>query len=230
MRMLHDLKKLAILVFAASVIILFFVFDLKKYMSLDALQATRETLERFYATHRFTTVAAFMALYILQSALALPGPLVMSIAAGAVFGVVMGTIYCLIAATVGASLAFLGSRYLFRDAVQKKFGVRLEKVNVELEKEGLRHLLFLRLVPLFPFTLINIAAGLSRMPLRTFLMGTAIGILPPSFVFCNAGASIVSIDTVREILSPRMLGSLVLLGFFALMPVIYGKLRKQNGK
>lgn len=171
-----------------------------------------------------------MALYILQSALALPGPLVMSIAAGAVFGVVMGSIYCLVAATVGASLAFLGTRYLFRDAVRKKFEAQLEKVNLELEKEGLRHLLFLRLLPLFPFTLINIAAGLTSMPLRTFLIGTAIGILPPTFVFCNAGASLVSIENVHEILSLRILGSFVLLGFFALAPVVYRKVKKRDGK
>jgi uncharacterized membrane protein YdjX (TVP38/TMEM64 family) len=116
-------------------------------------------------------------------------------------------------------------RYLLRDVVLNKFGSRLDKINLELETRGLNYLLFLRLMPLFPFFLINIAAGLTRMPLRTFLVGTFFGILPGGFVYVNAGASLATIDSTSDVASPRVLGSFVLLGLFALIPVLYSKFK-----
>jgi uncharacterized membrane protein YdjX (TVP38/TMEM64 family) len=155
-----------------------------------------------------------------QTVLSLPGAGVLSLAAGAVFGAVMGTVYVNIGATIGATLAFLVARYLFHDALQNKFGARLEKINRELENAGLNYLIFLRLVPVFPFFLINLGAGLTNMPLRTFFLGTVVGIIPPSFVFCNAGASLATITSISEVASRRVLGRL-LFGLFALVPVIY---------
>ncbi|MRR34123.1 TVP38/TMEM64 family protein, partial [bacterium] len=125
--------------------------------------------------------------------------------------------------------SFLVARYLFRDTIQGKFGARLAGMNRELEHAGLSYLLFLRLVPIFPFFLINLAAGLTRMPLRTFFIGTMLGIIPGGFVYCNAGASLASINSVGEILSLRVLGSFALLGLFALLPVLYGKFRREQG-
>jgi uncharacterized membrane protein YdjX (TVP38/TMEM64 family) len=137
----------------------------------------------------------------------------------------MGTVYANIAATIGATLAFLVTRYLLHDTVMRKFGNRLEKLNKELETRGLNYLLFLRLVPIFPFFLINLAAGLTRLPLRTFVIGTMLGIIPGGFVYCNAGASLATVTTLGEVATPRVLGSFALLGLFALVPVIYGKIR-----
>jgi uncharacterized membrane protein YdjX (TVP38/TMEM64 family) len=142
----------------------------------------------------------------------------------------MGTVYANIAATIGATLAFLATRYLLHDAVTRKFGVRLEKLNRELEARGLNYLLFLRLVPLFPFFLINLAAGLTRLPLRTFVIGTMVGIIPGGFVYCNAGASLSTITSLREIASPRVLGSFALLGLFALLPVICEKIKGNRNR
>ena len=218
------------LVIAASVVMLialFFVFDLGKYLTLESLKANRDALTTFYQKNRIVMAAAFITVYIIQTALSLPGAAVLSLAAGAVFGAVMGTLYVNIGATVGATLAFLVARYLFHDVIQNKFGSRLEKINKELESRGFNYLLFLRLVPVFPFFLINLGAGLTKMPLRTYFLGTIVGIIPGSFVFCNAGASLATITSMSEVASPRVLGSFALLGMFALVPVLYQKFKRR---
>jgi uncharacterized membrane protein YdjX (TVP38/TMEM64 family) len=218
-------KKVLILLLATIFIGLFFWFDLGRYLTLESLKQNRNYLTSLYRDHPIATVAVFMAIYIIQTALALPGAAILSLAAGAVFGALMGTVYANIGATIGATLSFLVARYLFHDTIQGKFGPRLVKINKELDNAGFNYLLFLRLVPLFPFFLINLAAGLTRIPLRTFFFGTMLGIIPGGFVFCNAGASLASINSVGEIVSPRVLGSFALLGLFALIPVIYGKIK-----
>jgi len=221
-------KKILILLLAAIFIGLFFWFDLGRYLTLESLKQNRDYLVNLYRDHRLLTAAIFMVIYITQTALALPGAAILSLAAGAVFGALMGTVYANIGATIGATLSFLVARYLFRDTIQNKFGPRLEKINQELDHAGFNYLLFLRLVPLFPFFLINLAAGLTKIPLRTFFFGTMLGIIPGGFVYCNAGASLASIDSVGEIVSLRVLGSFALLGLFALAPVLYGKIRSMR--
>jgi len=223
-----NLKKILLLLTALLAVLLFFYFDLGRFLTLAALKANRQWLSDYYAAHRLVTICGFMALYILQTALSLPGAAILSLAAGAVFGSVMGTLYAVIAATIGATAAFLVTRYLLRDVVLGRFGSQLEGMNRELEARGLNYLLFLRLVPLFPFFLINLAAGLTRLPLRTFVVGTFIGIIPGGFVFVNAGASLAGINSLRDVASPRVLGSFALLGLFALIPVIYQKLRHKE--
>jgi len=223
-------KKVLIFGIIALLVVLFFYFDLGQFLTLASLKANRDLLAAFYAEHRLATVLLFMAIFILQTALSLPGAAILSLAAGAIFGAIMGTVYSNLAATIGATLAFLATRFLLHDLVQRKFGDRLNKLNHELETRGLNYLLFLRLVPIFPFFLINLAAGLTRLPLRTFIIGTMIGIIPGGFVYCNAGASLATISTLREVASPRVLGSFALLGLFALMPVIYSKIKGSRGR
>jgi uncharacterized membrane protein YdjX (TVP38/TMEM64 family) len=208
---------------------LFFSLDLHHFLTLTALKTNRRMLLDYYASHKLFTVAAFMLIYIAQTALSLPGATILSLAAGAIFGSVMGTIYANIAATIGATLAFLVTRYLLRDVVLNRMGNRLEGLNRELELRGFNYLLFLRLVPLFPFFLINLAAGLTRLPLRTFFIGTMLGIIPGGFVYVNAGASLATIDSLSGIASPRVLGSFTLLGIFALIPVLYSKFKWAKG-
>lgn len=218
-------KKIALALFAIIAIILFLYFDLGRFLTLAALKANRQSLLDYYADHELIMVAGFMAIYILTTALSLPGAAILSLAAGAIFGSIMGTLYASIAATIGATLAFLITRYLLRDAVLNNFGNKLEGMNRELESRGFSYLLFLRLVPVFPFFLINLAAGLTRLPLRTFFLATMIGIIPAGFVFVNAGASLATIDSLSGIASPRVLGSFALLGLFALIPVLNNKFR-----
>lgn len=223
-----NLKKILVLVAAFCAIALFFYLDLGRFLNLEALKANRQSLLAYYQSHKLPTVAAFMAIYILQTALSLPGAAILSLAAGAIFGSALGTVYAVSAATIGATLAFLVTRYLLRDAIIRRFGANLEGVNRELEARGFNYLLFLRLVPLFPFFLVNLAAGLTRLPLRVFVPGTLIGIIPGGFVFVNAGASLAAIDSMRDVASPRVLGSFALLGLFALFPVIYGKVKQRK--
>jgi uncharacterized membrane protein YdjX (TVP38/TMEM64 family) len=109
-----------------------------------------------------------------------------------------------------------------------RFGQKLAGLDRELEERGLNYLLFLRLVPVFPFFLINLAAGLTRLPLRTFVIGTMVGIIPGGFVYCNAGASLATVTSLVEIVSPRVLGAFALLGLFALVPAILGKFRAKR--
>lgn len=223
-----NLKKILLLVALSFAVALFFYLDLGRFLTLETLKANRQSLMQYYESHKLATVTGFMAIYVLQTALSLPGAAIFSLAAGALFGSLLGTVYAVIAATIGAALAFLVTRYLLRDAIIKRFGAGLEALNRELETRGLSYLLFLRLVPLFPFFLINLAAGLTRLPLRVFVLGTAIGIVPGGFVFVNAGASLATIDSLRDVASPRVLGSFVLLGLFALVPVIYGKVKQKK--
>jgi uncharacterized membrane protein YdjX (TVP38/TMEM64 family) len=221
-------NKIIIAAIGILVVALFFILDLGRFLSLEALKANRQALLDFQVSHPVATVAAFMAVYIIQTALSLPGATVLSLAAGAIFGSIMGTLWAVIAATLGATLACIVTRYLLRDAVLAKFGPRLEGLNRELETRGLNYLLFLRLVPLFPFFLINLAAGLTRLPLRTFTLGTLIGIIPGGFVYVNAGASLATIDSLAGIASPRVLGAFALLGLFSLVPVVYGKWKNRK--
>ncbi|MBV5319101.1 MAG: TVP38/TMEM64 family protein [Desulfobulbaceae bacterium] len=223
-----NLKKIILLVLAAGAIALFFYYDLGRFLSLTALKANHQALVEYHAAHKVTMVAGFMLLYIVQTALSLPGAAILSLAAGAIFGAIMGTVYANIAATIGATLAFLVTRYLLRDVIQGKFGGKLEGINRELETGGFNYLLFLRLVPVFPFFLINLAAGLTRLPLRTFFLATMLGIIPGGFVYVNAGASLATIDSLAGIASPRVLGSFALLGLFALVPVLYTKYKTRS--
>lgn len=221
-------KKIVLILCGLTAIAIFFWLDLGRFLTLESLKSNRQTLLDFHARHQVAMVAAFMAVYIIQTGLALPGATILSLAAGAIFGPVMGTTYAVISASIGATLAFLFTRYLLRDMVLKRFGSKLEGMNRELDERGLNYLLFLRLVPLFPFFLINLASGLTRLPLRTFILGTFFGIMPGTFVYTNAGASLASISSASDIASPRVLGSFALLGLFALIPVLYNKLKGRN--
>jgi len=221
-------KKLALALTGSAAVALFFYFDLQRFLTLAALKANRQSLLDYYAAHKLLMVSGFMAVYIIQTALSLPGAAILSLAAGAIFGAYLGTVYAIIAATLGATLAFLVTRFLLREIVLNKFGSRLEAMNRELEERGFSYLLFLRLVPLFPFFLINLAAGLTRLPLRTFFFGTLFGIIPGGFVYVNAGASLATIDSLSGIASPRVLGSFALLGLFALLPALYNRFKGQQ--
>jgi uncharacterized membrane protein YdjX (TVP38/TMEM64 family) len=218
--------RLWIIAAIAALVVLFLHFDLGKYFTLSSLKANHAMLVQFYEQHKLVTVIIFIIIYIVQSALFLPGAAVLTLAAGSLFGAFLGTIYVNIGATMGAVVAFLVARYLLHDMIQKRFGLRLKKINNELETKGFHYLLFLRFVPIFPFFLINFGASLTGMPLRTFILATMVGMVPASFVYCNAGASLATITSLNEVASPRVIGAFALLGIFALMPVIYQKIKK----
>lgn len=220
-------KLVIVLIFAAA-LAAFFLFDLKQYVTLESLKAHRDDLLHYTQQHFARAVAIFSALYLLQTTFSLPGGAILTLTGGFLFGSFLGTLIVIIPATLGATLAFLGARYLLRDWVERRFGNRLRTIQEGFAKDAFSYLLTLRLIPVFPFFLVNLLSGLSRIRLGTYVLATALGIIPGSFVFANAGRQLGSINSVSEIASPSVLGALCLLGLFAVAPVLYRKLKLRN--
>ncbi len=220
--------KLAVALIFAAALAAFFYFDLKQYVTLESLKAHRDDLLRYTQEHFAMAVTIFSALYLLQTTFSLPGGAVLTLTGGFLFGSFLGTLIVLVPATLGATLAFLGARYLLRDWVERTFGDRLKTIQEGFAKDAFSYLLTLRLIPIFPFFLVNLLSGLSRIRLGTYVLATAVGIIPGSFVFANAGRQLGSINSIGEIASPSVLGALCLLGLFAVAPVLYRKLKLRN--
>jgi len=221
-------RKGALVLLIALIVGSFLYFDLGRYLTLEGLKANRLRLDEWRAARAYLSAAAFVAVYIIQTAFSLPGAAVLSLASGAIFGVLLGTLYVVTGATAGAVLGFLVSRTLLRDWVVEKFGRRMEGIDRGLRENGFSYLLFLRLGPAFPVFLVNLACGVTGLPLRTYAAGTLLGIIPGSLVFVNAGASLAAIDSVSQVAGPRVLGSFALLGLFALLPAILKAIRKRR--
>ncbi len=221
-------RKILLLLVFAAVVAAFYFLDLGKFLTLESLKANRAWLTDLRMAHSVLFAVVFVLIYIVQTAFSLPGAAILSLAAGAIFGVLQGTLFVVSGATVGAILAFLVSRTLLRDGVVRKFGGRMEGIDRGLRENGLSYLLFLRLVPAFPFFLVNLACGVTGLPLRTYALGTLFGIMPGSLVFVNAGASLAAIERVGQVASPRVLGSFALLGLFALLPTIINAVKRRR--
>lgn len=218
-------KKILVLVMFAFVVVGFFYFDLKNYLSLDALKANRDSLLAFTDAHYSAGVALFIISYAGITGASLPGAVILTLTGGFLFGSVLGTIYVNVGATTGATLAFLAARYLLRDWVESRFGNRLGAIQEGFRKNAFSYLMTLRLIPLFPFFLVNLVSGLSRVSVGTHIGATALGIIPGSFVYAYAGRQLGTINSLSEIVSPRVLVAFTLLGLLALAPVAYRKLR-----
>jgi uncharacterized membrane protein YdjX (TVP38/TMEM64 family) len=200
-----------------ALIVLFFVFDLQQYLTLDHIKSQQEVLDTVYQDHTATTIAVYMLIYIAVTALSLPGAAVMTLAGGGFFGLLPGTIVVSFASTIGATLAFLVSRFLLRDWVQAKFGNKLQAINDGIEKEGAFYLFTLRLVPVFPFFIINLVMGLTPIKTIQFYLVSQIGMLAGTLVYVNAGTQLSKIDSPSGILSPELLISFILLGIFPIV-------------
>lgn len=210
------IKKWLLIGGIVAVIGLIIAFDGHTYLTLENLKAQQSAIADFYAANTFLTIAAYMGIYILVTALSLPGAAILTLAGGAFFGLFAGTVVVSFASTIGASCAFLVARYLFRDSFQEKFGEKLKTINEGVEREGAFYLFSLRLIPAFPFFLINILMGMTPIKLSTFFLVSQLGMLPGTFVFVNAGTQLAQIDSLQGILSPGLIGSFVLLGVFPL--------------
>lgn len=195
----------------------FFVFDLGQYLTLDYLKAQRESFLDFYAQHHAATLAVYFAIYVAVTALSLPGATVMTLAGGAVFGLATGFVVISFASSIGATLAFLVSRFVFRDTVQNRFKDKLSTINAGIEREGAFYLFTLRLIPLFPFFVINLVMGLTPMKAWRFYLVSQLGMLPGTIVYVNAGSQLGALDSLSGILSPGLILSFALLGIFPLL-------------
>jgi len=195
-------------------IVAFGYFDLGQFFSLDYIKASQEKFQTLYHSHPAPVIAAYMGIYIIVTALSLPGAVVMTLAGGALFGLVFGTLAVSFASTIGATLACFVSRFLLREWVQNKFGDKLKTIHAGIEKEGAFYLFSLRLVPIFPFFVINLVMGLTRMRLWTFFWVSQLGMLAGTVVYVNAGRQLAQIDSLSGILSPGVLASFAVLGLF----------------
>jgi dihydrolipoamide dehydrogenase len=209
-------KIMTVLVIVAIVAV-FFAFDLKQYLTFEYLKSSQQTFQSYYTGHKLFTIGLYMAVYILVTALSLPGATVMTLAGGAFFGLWLGVIIVSFASSIGATLAFLVARFLLKDYVQKKFGDRLKAINEGIEKDGAFYLFTLRLVPIFPFFVINLVMGLTPIRTGIFYIVSQIGMLAGTVVYVNAGTQLAQIDSLSGILSPGLIFSFVLLGIFPLI-------------
>ena len=199
-----------------SIIILFIVLDLDRFVSLSYIKASQEKFQLLATEHPIIVIASYMTAYILITSLSLPGAAVMTLLGGALFGLWIGTLVVSFASTTGATLACFVSRFLLRDWVQKKLGDKIVTVNEGVEREGVFYLFTLRLIPIFPFWAINLVMGLTRMPLRTFYWVSQIGMLAGTLVYVNAGKELAKITSLSDILSPSLILSFALLGILPL--------------
>jgi uncharacterized membrane protein YdjX (TVP38/TMEM64 family) len=218
-----NLGKIFLAVGIVLAIGVFFYFDLGRFLSLDALKDNRDNLLAFTEANFPASVGIFILVYAIVTGLSLPGAVILTLAGGFLFGAVFATVFVNIGATTGATLAFLTARYLLRDTVEQKFGKSLGPFQEGFTNNAFSYLLTLRLIPLFPFFVVNLVSGLTRVSAGTYIAATAIGIIPGSFVYAYAGRQLGTINSLKEIASPNVIGAFVLLGLLALVPVLYKK-------
>ena len=207
-------KKIALLGVIVAAIFSFFYFDLNSYLTLQGMKDSLDTFQSQIAQNPVLSIGVFFAIYVAVTALSLPGAAILTLAAGALFGLVQGLVIVSFASSVGATLAFLVSRFILRDTVRNKFKEKLQKIDEGVEKQGAFYLFTLRLVPVFPFFLINLLMGLTSLKTRTFYWVSQVGMLAGTAVYVNAGTQLAQIDSLSGIVSPGLIFSFVLLGIF----------------
>ena len=215
------MKKIIILGLVVTVIALFQIFDLGQFLTLEYIKSQQAAMQEFYQQNTLLTIAGFFTAYVLVTGASLPGAAIMTLAGGALFGLGLGVVIISFASSIGATLAFLVSRFLFRDTIQNKFGSNLTTINQGIEKDGAFYLFALRLVPAFPFFVINLVMGLTRLKTWTFYWVSQLGMFAGTIVFVNAGTQLAQIDSLSGILSPSLILSFVLL---AILPFIGRKI------
>ena len=211
------MKKIALIGLVALGVSAFFMFDLNQLLTLENIKASQAQFEQWRNTSPIFVSLAFLIIYTIVTALSMPGAAIMTLAAGALFGIIWGTIIVSFASTFGATLAFLASRYLFRDFIQQRFGNQLQSINNGIQRDGNFYLFTLRLVPVFPFFLINLLMGLTLIPAKSFYWVSQVGMLVGTIIYVNAGTQLSQIENLNSILSGQLLLSFALLGIFPLL-------------
>ena len=206
------LKKIVILAALAALVAAYFIFDLGQYLTLDGIKALAGDVAAFQQRNPLAVIAGFFIAYVLVTAASIPGAAILTLAAGALFGVVGGTVLVSFASTAGATLAFLSSRYVLRDSIEARFGERLKAINAGLERDGPFYLFSLRMIPVFPFFVVNLVMGLTRIRTWTYAWVSQLGMLLGTIVYVNAGTQLAQIDSLSGIASPGVLASFALLG------------------
>jgi uncharacterized membrane protein YdjX (TVP38/TMEM64 family) len=206
---------LALLILAA--IVVFVAFDLGRFLTLDSLKQARGTLAAWQGNEPWLTAAGYFSLYVAMAALSLPGAAIMTVAGGTLFGLAEGTVLVSFASSLGAVLAFASARFVLRDSVQRRVGGRLTAVNEGMARDGIFYLFTMRLVPVFPFFVVNLLMGLTSIRPRTFYWVSQLGMLPATAVLVYAGTQLARIQHLADVASPRLLLAFALLGMFPLI-------------
>jgi dihydrolipoamide dehydrogenase len=221
--------QLGLFILLATAVACFFIFDFQHYLSLDSLKLNLNQLIQFRQENPIISMGIFLAIYVFSTALSLPGATVLTLAGGALFGLVTGFILVSFASTIGATCAFLASRYLLHDAIQSKFKEKLARINQGVEKEGAFFLFTLRLVPVFPFFLVNLVMGLTPIKTLTFFFVSQLGMIPGTFAYVNAGTALAQIESLKGILSFNLILSFIVIGLLPLISkFIINRLRLQK--
>jgi uncharacterized membrane protein YdjX (TVP38/TMEM64 family) len=224
-------QRIGIILGVLVLIVGFKAFGLERYFSLSYLKTSQESFAILYSEHRALVIGTYMLIYIVATALSLPGAVVLTLAGGALFGFLVGTVVVSFASTIGATLACFVSRFVLRDWVQKRFGDKLDSVNRGIQREGAFYLFTMRLIPVFPFFVINLVMGLTKMSLVTFYWVSQVGMFPGTMVYINAGRELAKIDSLSGILSPGLILSFIILGLFPITAKkLMGWYRAKKGK
>lgn len=222
--------KIALILVFAGTIAAFFLLGGQRYLTLDTVKSNRDALLRFTEAHYAAAIAIAFAVYVAATAFSLPGGLILSLTVGFIFGRWVGMAIVVFAATIGATLLFLSARYIVADAARRRLGPVGERINAGFTESAFSYMLFLRLVPAFPFFLVNLAPALTSIPLRTFVLATFIGIIPGTFVFVNLGETLGRIESLQGLVSWQTFGAFALLGVFALVPILVRKFKSGRTK
>ncbi|HZP11507.1 MAG TPA: TVP38/TMEM64 family protein [Nevskiaceae bacterium] len=201
----------------AALVAAFFALGLQRYLSLEFFKSQQAAIEAYREAHPIRAAAIFFCIYVAVTSVSLPGAGIMTLAGGAIFGLLWGTVLCSFAAAIGGTLAFLIARFVLRDAIQHRYGDKLKVINDGVARDGAFYLFTLRLIPAFPFFIINLVMALTPIPVRTFYWVSQLGMLAGTMVFVNAGTQLARITSLRGILSPGLIGAFVLLGVFPLI-------------
>lgn len=228
-------RRLAPLALLALAIAAFFVLGLDRYVTFEALRENRAVLRDFVAAHPLLAPVAYMAIYAAAVAMSLPGGAIMTLAGGFLFGAILGTFYVVVAATLGATCLFIIARGAVGDILRAKAGPFVRKMEAGFQDNALSYLLVLRLVPAFPFWVVNLVPALLGVRLATFVLGTAIGIIPGTFVFATFGAGLGGIFdaggevSLKAVLTPEIIAGLIGLAVLALTPIALKQLKARRG-
>ncbi len=212
------------------IIFLYKRYDIGQYLTLEGLKENREWLLTFYQSNKLGTILAFLLVYIITMALAIPAAPIMTLGAGLVFGPWLGAFLVNMGDTLGAILGFIAARFLIRDWLENKFQSSIAAFNKKIEKNAGKYILFVRMVPIMPFFMVNILSGLTQISLRTFAFATLFGSLPITFVFVGAGSRLATINSVEEIATPGTMGILLALGIAVLAPGLYNTWKQKKSK
>jgi uncharacterized membrane protein YdjX (TVP38/TMEM64 family) len=223
-------KRIIFIVLILGAIALIRLANIDRYLTFENLKENKVYLQQIVEDNYLLSVVGYIITYVLVVALSIPGATILTLSGGFLFGVIFGAMYVNVGATTGATLAFLFCRYVAGGWVQNKYHDKLTTFNRELSENGYRYLLTLRFIPVFPFFLINILAGLTKISLSTFVWTTALGILPGSLVYAFAGSQLNEIESVKDVFSTRILIAFLLLALFVLFPVLLNRIKRPTFK